>query len=218
MKTTNWQRIEAVQQYTRLNTNAFARSISLKRSENLYQIKKGNNGISKELANLITDKYPEIDKLWLLTGEGNMFVSSSAQEQENSPLKTVPTTRIPFYERDMYTVAKNYSMISVSSYFEMPAISSCDFAINMCGSAMAPVIESGCTVFVKAIDKSIILYGEIYLILTRSYAAIRYIDFDGNDEDRLTLIPANNQHRTNSVSRDEIEAVFAIVGSFKQFV
>lgn len=216
MKTTNWQRIEAVQQYTRLNTNAFSKSITLKRSENLYQIKKGNNGISKELATLITNKYPEIDKLWLLTGEGNMFVSNTPQQEGPVNSHLVPTTRIPFYERDMFTVAKNYSMISVSSYFEMPAISSCDFAIKMCGSAMAPVIDNGATLFLKDVDKSMILYGEIYLVLTRSYAAVRYVDVEGSDT--IKLIPANKDHRINTVTRDEIESVYAVVGAFKQFV
>ena len=36
-------------------------SIGLKRAENLYQIKKGNNSISKELAELITIKYCNIN-------------------------------------------------------------------------------------------------------------------------------------------------------------
>lgn len=68
--TEKWHRLEQVIKWTGLSINAFALHIGLKRSENLYQIKKGNNGISHDLAELITAKYPSISKGWLLTGEG----------------------------------------------------------------------------------------------------------------------------------------------------
>ena len=67
---TNWQRIEMVIQQSKMTANAFARHIGLPRGENLYQIKKGNNGISLDVATRICQHYPEIDKLWLLTGDG----------------------------------------------------------------------------------------------------------------------------------------------------
>ena len=35
--------------------------------------KKGNNGISLDVATRICQHYPEIDKLWLLTGDGQML-------------------------------------------------------------------------------------------------------------------------------------------------
>lgn len=60
---TNWQRIEMVIQQSKMTANAFARHIGLPRGENLYQIKKGNNGISLDVATRICQHYPEIDKL-----------------------------------------------------------------------------------------------------------------------------------------------------------
>ena len=68
-----WKRIEAVIKMSRMTTNAFARHIGLARGENLYQIKRGNNGVSVDLANRITAKFPEVSKLWLLTGDGPML-------------------------------------------------------------------------------------------------------------------------------------------------
>lgn len=70
---TNWQRIEMVIQQSKMTANAFARHIGLPRGENLYQIKKGNNGISLDVATRICQHYPEIDKFWLLTGDGQML-------------------------------------------------------------------------------------------------------------------------------------------------
>lgn len=68
-----WKRIEAVIKMSRMTTNAFARHIGLARGENLYQIKRGNNGVSLDVANRIVAKFPEVSKLWLLTGDGPML-------------------------------------------------------------------------------------------------------------------------------------------------
>lgn len=68
-----WPRIEMVIRWSGMSTNAFARHIGLPRGENLYQIKKGNNGLSMNVANLICEKFPEIDELWLLTGKRDML-------------------------------------------------------------------------------------------------------------------------------------------------
>ena len=65
-KQNNWQRLEAVIKWAHMSTNYFARHIGLARGENLYQIKRGNNGISRDVARRIVTKFPQIDLLWLL--------------------------------------------------------------------------------------------------------------------------------------------------------
>ena len=66
----NWQRIDSVIRWANMTINYFALYIGLPRGENLYQIKKGNNGISRNLADKIVTKFPEVSLAWLLTGEG----------------------------------------------------------------------------------------------------------------------------------------------------
>jgi len=90
-----WERLEEVRRHAGISsTNAFAFALCLKRSENLYQIKKGNHGISKLLANRIAECYPEINKLWLLTGEGTMFRDGGNSRTDTKRL---------LYIDDMYT-------------------------------------------------------------------------------------------------------------------
>lgn len=68
-----WERIEAVVKMAHMTTNGFAHYIGLARGENLYQIKHGNNGVSFDVAERIVAKFPEVSKLWLLTGDGQMI-------------------------------------------------------------------------------------------------------------------------------------------------
>ncbi len=58
------------------SVSALARLIGLKRSENLFQIKRGRNRISFGLVDQICKHLPEISKAWLLTGEGAMIISN----------------------------------------------------------------------------------------------------------------------------------------------
>ena len=48
-----WERIAAVIKMAQMTTNGFARHIGLARGENLYQIKRGNNGVSLDVADRI---------------------------------------------------------------------------------------------------------------------------------------------------------------------
>ena len=75
----DWQRIEKIVRWTGLSVNSFALSIGLNRGENLYRIKRGDNGISKELAELIAARYPEISRAWIITGEGGMFIGNTEE-------------------------------------------------------------------------------------------------------------------------------------------
>ena len=113
----NWQRIEKVVKWAGLSVNSFALAIGLNRAENLYQIKKGNNGISRELASMIVARYPQINKGWVLTGEGDMFTDD-----------TIQRTSIPFYDVDAesYVVAKD--KYQTKAYIALPMIEKSEFA------------------------------------------------------------------------------------------
>ena len=106
-----------------MTTNAFARFIGLSRAENLYQIKRGNNGISSRLAERIAEKFPEISKSWLLTGRGAMFVED---EEE--------TVVVPYFEEDFFMALGAVDALEPACDMVMPAFARCDFAMR-CGAA-----------------------------------------------------------------------------------
>lgn len=65
----DWKRLEQIIAESNLSVNRFAIRIGLPRGENLYQIKRGNNGISRDVAERIHACFPQYSISWILTGE-----------------------------------------------------------------------------------------------------------------------------------------------------
>lgn len=100
----------------------------LPRGENLYQIKRGNNGISRDVAERIVAKFPEIDLLWLLTGNGQMF---SGGRQLG--------TQIPFYRADAELQIMQTGKLRPECDLVIPMLADCDLAMLYTGRVMGHV-------------------------------------------------------------------------------
>jgi len=207
---TNWQRLEQVIKWTGLSTNSFAMAIGLKRSENLYQIKRGSYGISKELARLITVKYTVISRSWLLTGDGQMLLSDASGGQH-----VQPEGAVPFYSIDASRLAEISDMNELRPlyYISIPAFKGSDFAAMCAGASMSPDIPGGSTVVFKGVSMDILLPGEAYMVVTKEFATIRYVRTIENDPGSLLLVPCNEQDYDEMiVARQKIEKLFLVKG------
>src|SRR5690606_35152899 len=109
--------------------------------ERLYQIKKGNYAISKNLASIIVKRFSDINEAWLLTGEGEMLTSNDG------------FTKIPLYNIRMDEFNSDLSRLPVTDELEIPILASSDFAFVNHGDSMSPEIDHGSVVFVKGVDK-----------------------------------------------------------------
>lgn len=68
------ERIEELLKYSNMSAKKFADTIGIKTVQSLYDIQKGKiKNISKALAGKISETFPEIEKDWLLEGEGEML-------------------------------------------------------------------------------------------------------------------------------------------------
>lgn len=187
----NWDRLVKVIESTNLSINKFATSIGLKRSENLYRIKKGKNSISKDLAEQIATKYCNISKAWLLTGEGTMYINESG-DKKGLPSKK----KIPFYDSIIMDsdAQTEITLPEPLYYIEVPSLANCDLAALFVGESMKPEIPSGSIVALKEINLHLILPGEMYLIVTDKYTTIKYLRTVNENNALLRLIPRNTEY------------------------
>ncbi len=205
-KLTNWERLESVIKWANMSTNYFARHIGLLRGENLYQIKRGNNGISRNLADMIVKAFPEINLLWLLTGEGQMFAEPE-----------IAGDGIPFYNIDVESNIRSIEDLDPLSVMAMPMHVDGDLAMLYSGRAMGDIIPPNTIVLLKKILPETIIPGGEYVVLTKNVVTLRIVCFDNNFTeglaygDRLRLVSADGgKFNDIYLNRDEIEKVYKV--------
>uniref|UniRef100_S0DF72 Peptidase S24/S26A/S26B/S26C domain-containing protein n=1 Tax=termite gut metagenome TaxID=433724 RepID=S0DF72_9ZZZZ len=199
----NWQRIERVVKWTGLSVNSFALSIGLSRGENLYQIKRGNNGISRELAGMIAAKYPQISRAWLLAGEGDMFTDETARR-----------TSVPFYDVDIEKYVAEPGKFSSRSYVSIPTIEDADFGAVYHGRAMGESVPAGSMLLVRRIPPESLVPGGDYLIITKDVTILRRVRREsGSDVLRLLPVDTTNfdEIRIDTADVRELYIVRAVV-------
>lgn len=199
----NWQRLEKIIKWTGLSINSFALSIGLKRSENLYQIKKGNNGISRDLVELITIKYPSISKGWLMIGEGSMFADQA-----------VLSKNIPYYGVDALTIAATPegNRPEPNYYMNIPSFPDSTFAALNFKRAMQPEIPVGSIVVLKQCEPDKVTLGEAYLIVSEDFQGIRKVRLSDNPNE-YRLLPANTEeYDPVNILKDDIRQLYVVTG------
>ncbi len=207
-KNENWVRLESVIRWANMTTNYFGRYIGLARSENLYQIKAGKNGISQNLARRIVEKFPELSVGWLLTGEGDMFN------------KGLSSGRIPFFEGDV--VGRGLLLhedMKPSFKMSIPPIEDCDCAFRCYDTAMSAEIPSGSMVFLKKTTAEAIIPGQIYVIVCPKYILLRKVRIvnDGEGGTMLALESANAGFDTITIKIEDMEAIYRVVANLRLY-
>ena len=199
----NWQRIERVVRWTGLSVNSFALSVGLSRGENLYQIKRGNNGISRELAGMIAAKYPQISRAWLLTGEGDMFTD-----------QIVRRTSIPFYDTDIEKYIASPAHFTSKSYISLPTVDDTEFGALYHGRAMGEAIPSGAMVLVKKTAIENLIPGGDYVVVSDGFTMLRRVRRQAGSR-LLRLLPVDTDNfdeiRIDAAEVKELYLVRAVV-------
>ena len=200
-KQNNWQRIEAVIKWANMSTNYFARYIGLARGENLYQIKRGNNGISLDVADRIVSKFPQIDKLWLLTGEGQMFADERLRGSQ-----------IPFYDVDVEQGIGNLDRLEITCNLIVPPAGDCDLAMSYTGRAMGACVPPGTVVLLKAVDRDAIIPGEEYVIVCQKIVTLRIVRA-AEEEGKVRLVAGDREHYDDILLNvSDIVSVYKVKG------
>ena len=191
-----------------MTTNYFGRYIGLARSENLYQIKAGKNGISQNLARRIVEKFPELSVGWLLTGEGDMFS------------KGTTNGRIPFFDCDVVGRGLlRLDEIKPDYRMNIPTIEDCDYAFRSYDVAMSNEIAVGSILFLKKTAVEAIIPGGMYVVICPTYIILRKVRLITSADGSLTLVlePANAGFDSITVKLDDVKEIYRVVANLQLY-
>ena len=179
------ERIEKILEIYSINAKVLAERIGLDRPQAIYDILHGKTkSISDAMAIKIVSVFPEINKIWLLTGEGNVLNSILAEDHsEESSKKNL----IPLYD-DAATIGGMNDMVAdvnnparVTEYVDAGDwFSGATSAIHHYGDSMIEY-PSGCILALKrVVDTRLIMNGENYVIETDEFRITKQVQDDGD--------------------------------------
>ncbi len=203
-KLTDGQRLESVVKWANMTTNYFARYIGLSRGENLYQILRGNNGISQKTASLIREKFPEINTVWLLTGDGEMLQGSDHAKASK-----------PMYNLGVEQSIRDIDSLEASEQLLLPSNIDFDLGMLYLGRAMGERTPTNSVVLLKKILPEMIIPGDECVIVTKNIVLLRIAKVDDTltDSPRIRLVAIDHEFFGDVVvEKGDIEAAYVVKG------
>lgn len=178
--------------YLHITQQRFEQSVGL---SNGWCSKIGDS-IRKNTLDKISERYKDLNTVWLISGVGGMLLSDQTVSDMGSgedDIGTETTARmVPLLPLSAQGGTLNDFVVQVkSSDCEMVVcpIRGADFAIPVSGDSMSPEYPNGSTVFIKKInEKAYIEWGRVYVLDTCNGTVIK------------TLIPSDKEGWVRCIS------------------
>lgn len=220
METTKNQRVKSVISYTGMSVNSFSKKIGISQATLASMFNRGTepkDAILDSIANAI----PEINKIWLFTGKGEMLNATNDLSDTNTPIKSY-YTGVPYYNVDFicgFDIIINDQTIKPEYYIDFKQYNSADCWCNVTGHSMEPEINPGDIIALKELHdwRTYIPSGEIYGIITTEHRTIKKV-CPSSKEGYLKLIPTNKspEYVEQDIPISIVLKVYKVLGCMKR--
>lgn len=197
----NWERLMMVIGWANMNINSFARHIGLLRAENLYHIKRGNYGISIELADRIVAHFPEIDRSWLLSGIGNMLTSTPAQHEP-----------LPYYNMDITDIMPVIDTIDKFGDVVLPYITESHIVVRSSSRAMNETLSAATDLILREVEVDDVIQGNEYVLICGDRVVWRRVRYVARNNSKWRLVARNrDEYADIFIDRKEVTRAWRVV-------
>ncbi len=147
-------------------------------------------GVGEDALERISNRFPELSRAWLLSGEGEMLKNSAAgAEKEAADGFSAPLLPISAQGgtlNDFVTSVKAAECERIVS-----PIREVDFAMTVTGDSMAPDYPNGAQILIKKVDeRAFIEWGRVYVLDTCNGSVIKELR-KGADDDSVMCYSLN---------------------------
>ena len=131
--------------------------------------------------------------------------------------------RLPFYNTEVFgTISPafdDHEILMPIALKRIPLFSKADGAVQVSGNSMKGYINNGDWIVIrKIINKQLIIYGEPYLVITKTdnYRTVKFLKESMDDPKCFTLIPYNiEQFEPHDIPKTEVLELYSILGLFR---
>lgn len=201
-----FERFEKYMEYSGLNDNQVTAQCGLAQGL-INQARKGKSDLGPKTIDKILTTYQDLNKVWLLTGEGEMLKSSTPIIRESDE------SGIPFY-KDMPVSAGAADLQLMdgnerqAGFIQIAGIKG-KYAFPVVGCSMEPVIHPGDIIVVDPMDRyETIDPDKIYMIITDTDRMIKHIEMDENDNEKLWCVSPN--YKRFAIQKADVKGIYRI--------
>lgn len=175
----------------------------------IHQAKSGKSDLGTKTVDKIIDTYQDLDRNWLLTGNGEMLKGAGELP--------APSHRIRYWV-DVDATAGGVTLFDdmVSSQYidlAIPEFRDCTDAVNLYGDSMLPLYKSGQIIILKEWKESFIDYGNVYLVVTKKgNRMVKYLR-KGSDAEHVLCVSENKEFDSFEILMDDILCLYLVKGS-----
>lgn len=163
-----------------------------------------------EVLTKILNAAPDLNRTWLLTGEGPML--SGSNEEEKTEMQALPLIPI-----DAMAGVLSGSNVTFMEYdcekYVIPVFKGADFLIRVQGDSMVPRYESGDIVACKRVpmDRLWFQWGKAYVLDTSQGALIKRIE-PSKKNGCVSIHSENTRYKPFDLPAEELYGVALVVG------
>ena len=209
MEETVKDRLTKFRQYKNLGQGKFENLSGLSNGY-LTQLRKAPG--SEKLQRILC-AFPELNRTWLLTGEGDMLIGEQVEQTMQSSTES-DIHLIPLLPVSAQGGSLNDFVVSIkesSCEKIISPIKGADYAMSVSGESMAPEYPSGSQILIKRIDeKAFIDWGRVYVLDTCNGTVIKRL-FPSETADKVLCKSINPEFPPFEVSLSDVYAVYRVL-------
>jgi phage repressor protein C with HTH and peptisase S24 domain len=189
--------------------------------QSFSRIKAGGQNVPLKWIHKICEAF-NINKLHIFNDEQPVFLDEKPGRIVDATGKAIAketNVKIPYYDAYLSAgMVKKFadSVVNAAFFITIPQFMDCTLALRVSGDSMYPRYRSGDIVVCKRItDKTLIMHGEPYVIITTDYCVVKYLDPHPKDDTKLTLKSENPKFQPASIPKKDILGLYLIRGKIE---
>lgn len=212
-----FERFDKYMKHKGLNDNQV--TVECKLSQGLLgQARKGKSDLGTKTIEKILNIYQDLNKVWLMTGEGDMLSSSSSAQPQpsvkNEHVADDEAYKVPLVPISALAGSLNDFSLSVKRddcETVISPIKDIDMAIKISGDSMEPEYPSDSQVFVKKINERAFLeWGRVYVLNTCNGIVIKRL-MPTNDPNTVLCESINPKYPPFEVNLENVNGVYRVI-------
>ena len=162
-------------------------------------------GFGADKLNNVLTAYPELNRDWLLYGEGKQTKEVIEVVEQGTPVYDIDATcgdlSRPIVFADEHIIG----------HVNLPNVSSNAVIIRANGDSMEPHINDGDWIAVREVfNFNELYYGQVYLVITEELRLLKYLRKDEDEQNYVILRSENDRYDDIRLAKSSIRSLFIV--------